>query len=124
MQKSRHKAVLTPRIGIDYMELEQRELLNFMPFIGSGYSVAFSVEELAPFIKVVFIYFASYIVNTHFMSDYSAGLTTHHRVEDCFSLLDEVLINRAVFAYILCSRNYILHFSSLKYLSHLKFFLG
>ena len=96
MQKSRHKAVLIPRIGIDYMELEQRELLNFMPFLGSGYSVAFSVEELAPFIKVVFIYFASDIVNTHFMSDYSAGLTTHHRVEDCFSLLDEVLINPSV----------------------------
>ena len=55
------------------MELEQRELLNFMPFFGSGYSVAFSVEELASFIKVVFIYFASYIVYTHFVSDYSAG---------------------------------------------------
>ena len=96
MQKSRHKAVLTPRIGIDYMELEQRELLNFMPFFGSGYSVTFSVEELASFVKVVFIYFASYIVNTHFMSDYSAGLTTHHWVEDCFSLLDEVLIYPSV----------------------------
>lgn len=77
MQKSRHKAVLTPRIGIDYMELEQRKLLNFMPFIGSGYSVAFSVEELASFVKVVFIYFASYIVYTHLMSDYSAGLATY-----------------------------------------------
>lgn len=103
--------VLTPRIGIDYMELEQRELLNFMPFLSSGYSVAFSVEELASFIKVVFIYFASYIVNTHFMSDYSAGLLYQN---NC----------RGVSAYILCSRNYILHFSSLKYLSHLKFFLG
>lgn len=92
MQKSRHKAEITPRIGIDYMELEQRELLNFITFFGCDYSVTFSVEELASFIKVVFIYFASHIVYTHFMSDYSAGLTTHHWVEDCFSLLDEVLI--------------------------------
>lgn len=88
--------VLTPRIGIDYMELEQRELLDFMPFLGSGYSVAFSVEEFASFIKVVFIYFTSYIVNSHLMSDYSADLTAHHWVEDCFSLLDEVLINPSV----------------------------
>ena len=59
MQKSRHKALLTPRIGIDYMELEQRKLLNFMPFLGSGYSVAFSVEELTSLQEVgeVIIFF-------------------------------------------------------------------